>query len=222
MIPRSFPVNKQGDFHKRTGVPSFFEEAEVSVAVHNAGGIGNLPSFLEESLKVLGAVQALSAVGVLLDADTDESPGQRFAQLKRDSPPVGMLRTLGEVEEIEGVRRGVFALPNNRDPGALETVLLQCADAVYPDLARMAGRYVQEVKREPAFLRYLSRRSDESKAIIGAMANVFNPGKSNEVSLQDQAWISSKSASVEGVQLFDSFLEALLGLGPSPLKIDPP
>lgn len=222
MIPRSFPVNKQGDFHKRTVVPSFFEEAEVSVAVHNAGGIGNLPSFLEESLKVLGGVQALSAVGVLLDADTDESPAQRFAQLKRDTPPLGLLRTLGEVEEIEGVRRGVFALPNNCDPGALETVLLQCADAVYPDLANMAGRYIQEVKSDSAFLPYLSRRSDESKAIIGAMANVFRPGKSNEVSLQDQEWISSKSASVEGVQLFDSFLEALLGLGPSPLKIDPP
>jgi len=222
LIPRSFPVNRQGDFHKRTGIPSFFEDAEVSVAIHNGGGLENLPSFLEESIKILGGVQTLSAVGVLLDADSDESPAQRFAQLKRDTPMLGMLNSLGDVNEIGGVRLGVFVLPNNRDIGTMETVLSQCAEAVYPELLSLANRYIQEVKSDPKYVKELSKESASLKAIIGVMANVFRPGKSNEVSIQDQDWISNKSAAVEGVQLFDSFLGELLGLQTPPPKIDPP
>ena len=221
LIPRNFPPDSERDIHRRIVVPSFFENDEVSVAIQNGGGLESLPKSLEESLTNLRSSEDLSSIGVLIDADSNKTPEQRFNWLKQVAPQMQMLRALGEVEEVEGVRRGVFVLPNNRDPGTMETVLLQCADAVYPNLAIMAGRYIEEVKRDLAFLRYLSHGSNESKAVIGAMANVFRPGKSNEVSIQDQEWISSKSASVEGVQLFYAFLGALLGLGTSPLKIDP-
>ncbi len=210
LIPTNFPSNKDGDFHKRVSVPTFYENDQQSVAVHSCDGLSKLPGFLEDSLSTLEELSGLSALGILLDTDKADDPVVRLEKLRREVKKITVPTRLGVVEAIGGIRIGVFSLPNNRDVGTLETVLLECGNAVYPTLFALAQRYISDAKSTPEFRNKLAKRSDEEKALIATMASVLKPGKGNAVSIQDDDWISEKTREVEGVRLFDSFLSDLL------------
>ncbi len=218
LIPTKFPSNEEGDFHKRVSVPTFYENDELSVAVQSCDGLSKLPSFLIDSLSTLEGLSGLSALGVLLDTDNAEEPERRHEQLRATVETVKFPATLGLVEVLAGIRIGVFSLPNNRDLGSLDTVLLECGNAVYPTLHARAVRYIDEVKSDPDFARYIANGSDENKALIATMTSVFRPGKGNAVSIQDNEWVSAKSRGVESVRLFESFLSTLLEI---PLSFPP-
>ena len=75
----------------------------------------------------------MTGIGILLDADTNKSPADRYASI-RDA-----LRAKGfDFPDDAGVvsaaapRLGAFVLPDNQAQGTLEDVLLECANQVYP------------------------------------------------------------------------------------------
>ncbi len=99
-------------------------EAPV-VHIEPFGGIEALlePGEIEMQLKASG----LQALGILVDADTDAARrwqqvlprlGTRFGDLPARIPDEGLV-----VKDADGLRLGVWLMPDNRSPGMMETFL---------------------------------------------------------------------------------------------------
>ena len=79
LVPRTFPPD--GDLLKRVPIPTFFQNSTHSIAVHAAIGESAMIKRLEESRAALSDETSISSYGLILDADTKETPQQRFAKL---------------------------------------------------------------------------------------------------------------------------------------------
>ncbi len=156
------------------------------------------------------------AIGVVLDSD-DEPADQRFAKLKTALEAVKLPApsSLGQVSDGRP-RVGVFALPEPGAAGTLEDVLLALGDTAYPELCAAARGYAdqwrQKVDAEPTTSDWkeLRKPAGAKKATIGAMTAVLKPGKSTQVSLEDNRWVSEQTKALACLQPSLAFLSALL------------
>lgn len=111
---------------------------------------------------------------------------------------------------------GVFALPEPGAAGTLEDVLLALGDAAYPELAAAARGYAdrwrQRAEAEPTTSDWkeLRKPAGAKKATIGAMTAVLKPGKSTQVSLEDNRWVTEQTKALSCLQPSLAFLSALL------------
>jgi hypothetical protein len=211
MIPRNFPID--GDLLRRVPVPTFFQKEGYSVAVHVAGGVNKIPKTLRLTLLNLNnsaEKDNLSAIGIFLDADKTlaiECCKEICGKIS-DVPEFSRIKKPGKVE-IMDQRIGVFVFPNNNDDGTLENVLIECAEVVYPNLLSAASNYIRSIDLS---FKQKWGQSDESKVIVGCIANVLRPGKSNQVSIQDNEWISQSTEHLSSVRKLNQFIIDLLGL----------
>jgi hypothetical protein len=124
----------------------------------------------------------LTGVGILLDADTDKSPPDRYAPI-RDA-----LRTKGfAFPDNAGIvspatpHFGAFVMPDNQSQGALEDILLECAEQVYARLLASATAHVDAAFRDaslvPDDLEELRKPSGRKKATVGSIASILRPGR---------------------------------------------
>jgi hypothetical protein len=115
-------------------------------------------------------------------------------------------------------KSGVFVLPNNKDAGTLETILLKCGEQVYPGLIEGARAWICPL--DPAdraiFVnkqegRDLAKPAGKDKAVVAAVASVLRPGKSVQVSIQDNRWISdSEKPTIAEVTALQEFVFQLI------------
>lgn len=151
----------------------------------------------------------LSAVGVLIDADDEEAKisCQNIIQtLGDDDLAFSNIGYPGEI--IENIPRiGIHVFPNNRDKGTLEDALIQCAEVVYPEILKGALNYVNNIDDQ---YRHNWGVTDEAKVVVGCIANILKPGKANQVSIQDNDWISSSTLVLIPVKEITDFLKNLL------------
>jgi len=85
-----------------------------------------------------------------------------------------------------------YIFPDNKHQGTLEDLLLNCAEIEYTDLLSLSNDYIEEIGST-----YKAKwsRSDDKKVLIGWITNVLKPGKSNQVSINDNNWISKRTIS---------------------------
>jgi hypothetical protein len=209
-----------GDLLARHPVPMFFSNpTRASVAIVNAAGVDKLAAELGRSLANLDIVP--SAVGIVLDADGTELPAARFAAL---TTAIGGL----EVDEARNLafapapglvnagppRCGVFIMPDNQNAGTLEDLLLDAAEAAYPQLKASAADFVSVASALPQLnrsdLREYQKPAGPKKAIAAAMASILRPGKSIQVSIQDNRWLGPESLMLPRIAALKNFLEELL------------
>jgi hypothetical protein len=115
-------------------------------------------------------------------------------------------------------RAGVYVLPNNEDHGTLETILLKCGEKVYPDLIAGARAWIEPLDPEDNTIfvtakerKYLAKPAGKSKAVVAAVASVLRPGRSVQVSIQDNRWLSDNEAlSTPEVAAFQAFVSSLI------------
>lgn len=214
--------NKSGAHHDiaRLAVPApvFYRLATNQVvALRNAQGLTEIGKTLEIDLEAFSRVQSgPEAIGVVLDSD-DEPADQRFAKLKTALEAVKLPApsSLGQVSDGRP-RVGVFALPEPGAAGTLEDVLLALGDTAYPELCAAARGYAdqwrQKVDAEPTTSDWkeLRKPAGAKKATIGAMTAVLKPGKSTQVSLEDNRWVSEQTKALACLQPSLAFLSALL------------
>lgn len=86
LVPRVYPHN--GDLLARVPVPLFLSGAGCSVAVHGANGVSGLVRRTEASLVLVDGERP--AVAVILDADSEESPTERFEALAKGLRALGL------------------------------------------------------------------------------------------------------------------------------------
>ncbi|MBK8215221.1 MAG: hypothetical protein IPK71_15895 [Myxococcales bacterium] len=200
--------------------PAFYRLATNEVvALRNAQGLTEIGKTLEIDLEAFSRAQnGPEAIGVVLDSD-DEPAEQRFAKLKTALEAVKLPAPPSLCAVSSGSPRvGVFALPEPGAAGTLEDVLLALGDAAYPELAAAARGYAdqwrQKADAEPATLDWkeLRKPAGAKKAMIGAMTAVLKPGKSTQVSLEDNRWVSEHTKALACLQPSLAFLSALFGV----------
>jgi hypothetical protein len=225
--------NKVGKHHdiERLAVPApvFYRlTTNMVVAIRNAQGLPEIGRTLEVDFEVFSrARNGPEAVGIVLDSD-DEEPEKCFAKMKRliEAVNLPLPAALGEVS-TSSPRVGVFALPAPGEAGTLEDVLLELADAAYPELAAAARRYVapwrQQADAELATpdWKEIRKPAGSKKATIGAMTALLKPGKSTQVSLEDNRWISEHTTALVCLRPILAFLSALLAIPTSAAEQSP-
>lgn len=215
LVPRAFPPN--GDLLMRVPVPSFMRKGERWAVIASAGGYTEVSHRLALTKSVLGQdFQKFDAVGLIVDADTEAITSRfqfladAFADCELTVPPAPGIVALGPP------RTGGFVLPDNVDvPGSLETTLMDCGAAVYPNLIKAATDFVDAVSPGlPEFVHDKmtprTKPMGREKAIIGAAGSYMRPGKSVQVSIEDNQWVSSSTLNLPRVQALNTFITRLI------------
>ena len=213
LVPTKFPHGD--DLQKRMPVPLFLQSDQWAIAIHSAVGDSKLVNALEETLDFLPA-QNWAGVGLMLDADHDGSPAQRFdaviQAMKAKDLGLPLPQQPGQVM-ADAPRVGVYVLPDNQSAGTLEDLLLESAAHQFPHLLPLARQYVDAAKaggQLPAsHLEDFSKPSGHKKAVVGAIAAVFRPGKAVQVSIQDNDWLRGPALNLPRIKTVQSFLQQL-------------
>lgn len=194
-------------------VPFFYQSNTMSVAIVVAEGDCNLADTTRDTLSVLP--DQVAALGIFLDADSRLPPTTRFAQLVEDLSDLPEL----QFEDSPGLvangapRCGVFIFPDNENTETLEEILIECAKTSYPKAVQEARKFVASVtpdmfpERE---LRDFNRPSGRQKSTVATLAAVLKPGKSIQVSITDNQWVTSQTLNLPSMVKVDVFLQELL------------
>lgn len=213
LVPKTFPVDD--DLMKRVPVPTFLKNDYLSIALHSAVGITRLANTVEESLALIPSSE-IFGIGFVLDADSNETPFERFTALINKITPIGLSlpSALGEVTNSYP-RCGIFIMPNNLISGTLEDILLECAKLNYPDLLKLAENYVSSINTtllSQDDLRELNKPAGKNKAVISSISSILRPGRTLQVSIQDNRWLNENTFSLETVNLIKTFLDKITGI----------
>lgn len=212
LVPRIFPY--EGDLLRRVPVPVFFQADKFSVAVHSAIGISEISKVTKASLANLDELPA--AVGVVVDAD-DRSASDVWNEILAGMSEYDFGQAPGQAGVSEP-RAGVFVLPNNESHGTHETILLKCGEKVYPELIGGARDWIEKLDPENNSIfvtanerKYFAKPAGKIKAVVAAVASVLRPGRSVQVSIQDNRWLSDTEAlSIPEVAALQAFVSELI------------
>jgi len=223
LVPTRYPfggsAGRDGDdLSMRAPVPVFFERDTLSVAVHAVGGDTRLADAVGDTRdRLTGPGAALDAIGAVLDADTRIPARQRFKKFADALRERGLQPPGGPGQVTAGSPPvGIFVLPDNAAEGTLEQILLECADATYPELAGAARRLVDGIPADrsaydPEDLVDFEKPAGRAKATVACIGGVLRPGKAIQVSLQDNRWVCPKTRELPRVKAVTEFLAGLLG-----------
>lgn len=218
LVPHSYPPD--GDLQKRMATPLFLQNTTHAVAVHSAIGDSRLVNTLEESktrINLDSDFNLMTGVGIILDTDHEITAINRYTAIKAEMHAKGFVLPGSPGDVIAGPPRfGAFVLPDNNSVGNLEDLLIECAQATYPNVLTSARSHV-EAARNDATLEHgdgedLSKTPVHNKAIVGAIASVLRPGKAIQTSIQDNKWFRDGNLNIVRVKAVQDFLVNLLEL----------
>jgi hypothetical protein len=229
-IPTKYPVRRDLTLERVINFPEIHQrpDGEDTFGVVVANGDGGLLEALRATLDVRDATE-FATVSVVLDTDWQETEADRFATfidmtqawneagVKDGRPGFPLAFPAGPGQINPGSPSvGVYLFPGNGAQGALEDILLSCAEHHYPFLHHQAqalldathaayppGGGVDPFKR--------SRKvSGSAKARCGIIANALRPGSSLAVSIRDAGWLPLNENAVPVVTSAANFLDCLL------------
>lgn len=215
LVPKAFPY--KDDLLRRVPIPTFFQSATHSIAIHSAMGDTKIINTIEETLAMSSwEVNSLVGLGIVLDADNKGSPQERFDKIKE-----GLQHFISALPESPGKivqgkpHCGIFIMPDNCSLGTLEDLLLECAELVYSPLLQCTQIFLNCV--EPVVTQFEKKErcdfeNGTKKVKLGCIANVLRPGKSMQVSIQDNRWITEKTVKQPKMMQFNRFLQDLFAL----------
>jgi hypothetical protein len=214
LIPKTFPYNDE--LNRQVPVPKFLEGDGLSLALQSAVGDTRLVNTIQEDLALIPQEQ-LFGLGIILDADNRE-PQERFDKIKieLEKLPLGLniASSPGVVTQSE-VKFGIFVLPDNQSKGTLENILIECGDHNYQQLIELSREYISKIdesKLKSSDLREIRKPAGKNKAIIGGVSNILKPGRTLQVSLQDNDWIDSRTVNLAKIKLVREFLCQILDI----------
>jgi len=219
LVPDKFPHG--GDLLKRVPVPIFLQNEEFGIAIHSAGGDTKIADCLKDTVDLIG-LDKFNSLGVILDSDSKEPPNTRHKKL------LDLLESLkdifpeqpGSVSE-ELLKTGIYVFPDNKSQGTLEDLLIEAGYFSYGKQLESAKEFVQKIKIEccPREYKDLYLPAGENKSVIGAVVSLLRPGKTTQVSIQDNNWINSKNIEDGRIKEFSDFLHHLFLTTPEPAVV---
>jgi hypothetical protein len=189
LIPSRFPVGN--DLLERVNVPMFYDKDDSSIAIKICGSISKIvPIYNELRTTIYDGFKDIDNIFVIIDCDNNPEPVLRKKMITELSfPSIGKGVTL-----VDGKKYGLFIVPNNRDTGTIENMLIECGRIKYPDLMSRAISFVDGIDMNTLTdndKEEILKPYGKNKAIIGVAANILKPGKSVTVSIHDNRWIES-------------------------------
>jgi hypothetical protein len=214
LVPKKWPA--EGDLFKRHPAPMFLKSRSHWIVLRSAEGDSKLVQAVRDGVFALrDEAEAFSSVGVIRDSDKG-APFELVAGVRN-----GVLDFLPHLPLEAGVVThgtpscGVYVIPDNRNQGTLEDVLLPCAAAVYSGLLAGAQHYIDGVDYGALDRRDqkdINKPAGRKKAVLGCVANVLKPGKSIVASIDDNRWVEGLTLEFPPVQAVSDFLKELCGL----------
>ncbi|MGP0067126.1 MAG: DUF3226 domain-containing protein [Isosphaeraceae bacterium] len=218
LIPRKYPPD--GDLQKRPPMPLFLQSQSHAVAIRSAEGDSRLIESVERTAASID-FNSLTGVGVILDSDS-KSPTNRYGAI-RDGLRANNFPFPDDAGSLSTTapRFGAFVLPDNQAQGTLEDILLECGGLVYAGLLATATTHVDAASQDQSLLGEESKdlgtpTSKRKKAIIGSIASILRPGKTVQVSIQDNRWLKDAALAIPRVQAVQDFLVNLFEMTPPP------
>ena len=220
-IPRlwhpQFPKNSfnSNDLLQRPRVPTVMQKDEVSVLISPAGGLAKIALENQLLVSTLENGRELTGFGVIIDTDPEKgTAAEIYANIAAMFPGLSFAGKPGEIREGKP-NTGIFLLPDNNTTGSLETLLLDAAEAEFPKLKQASTGFVASLDStfaKPADLKEFNKPFGREKAIVGTMGSIFKPGKSIQVSIHDNSWLTEKTRSLPGLAALWHFLRQLTGI----------
>ena len=194
-VPRTYPfVDNRLD--RFIPIPSYFIKNNLCVAMVSANGVGNIIRTIDLYLSNMTKVELKQISGACAVFDADQKTAKDaldeiFRKYNKDMVIqkkdfiTGLCRIRGETIKIY-----YYFFPDNDSQGTLENFLLEGAKIVYSDLLDNADEYLKKVDEK-----YKENWgiSSENKVKIGCIANIFQPGSANQISIRYDDWISEES-----------------------------
>ena len=194
-VPRTYPfVDNRLD--RFIPMPSYFIKNNLCVAMVSANGVGNIIRTIDLYLSNMTKVELKQISGACAVFDADQKTAKDaldgiFRKYNKDMVIqkkdfiTGLCRIRGETIKIY-----YYFFPDNDSQGTLENFLLEGAKIVYSDLLDNADEYLKKVDEK-----YKENWgiSSENKVKIGCIANIFQPGSANQISIRYDDWISEES-----------------------------
>ena len=210
-IPRNFPL-ADGDMTRRMPIPSFFEiPGTHSVAIFACGGehFSRAKLLLDQLSKEPGT----GSIGIFSDNDSHRGgTGKIFSAIKQTFPELSFGNAPGEIKKGKP-STGIFLFPDNSNPGTLETLLLSCAERVYPTLFQGSRDFVEKVDVQSLpsddISDFLSP-SGRDKATVGCIGTILRPGKAIQMSIHDNHWVGPATIEIPEIARIRQFLRQLL------------
>jgi hypothetical protein len=202
LIPKTFPYNDE--LNRQVPVPKFLEGDGLSIALQGAVGDTRLVNTIQEDLALIPQEQ-LFGIGIILDADNRE-PQERFDKIKTELEKLQLGLYIASHPGIvthSKVKFGIFVLPDNQSKGTLENILIECGERNYQQLIELSREYISKIdesKLKSSDLREIRKPAGKNKAIIGGVSNILKPGRTLQVSLQDNDWIDSRTVNLAKIK----------------------
>lgn len=213
LIPTSYPY--KGDLTKRVPTPAFFQNDKFSIAIQCVeGGSSAMAKYYENSMIINSPdlSKDMIGVGIIGDADTDATA--TFKTIKKSFNDLLKLPdTCGTI--LSGSpQTGVFLFPDNTNSGTMERVLLGCAKEMYTNILNQAQLYIENIdKSDIQFDRkHFNKPAGKEKATVGCISNILKPGKSVQVSIEDNDWVCSNTIEKTELSKLNDFLVKLFQL----------
>ena len=218
---RNFIPNypKGGNLYNRLDMPQILYNHNFSIAIYVGNG-SQLISNLRDKLSNIGDISTFFAFAIVADADNNtpnevarkyhEGFKEYFSHFPTEVTQSGNV-TEGS-PELE-TKAGIYILPDNSQPGVLDTLISGCGELVYPEYMQRAKEYIDKFSEEERKEKPLEWGPfDQQKAIIATVASVLQPGATNTVTIRYDDWISFETAEIPAIKNFTDFLKNLLKL----------
>jgi hypothetical protein len=214
LIPTTFPHNDE--LNRQVPVPKFLEGNGISIALQGAVGDTRLVNTIQEDLALITQEQ-LFGIGIILDADNIE-PQERFDKIKTELEKLQLGLDIaiqpGIVTQSKN-KFGIFVLPDNQSKGTLESILIECGEHNYEHLMELSREYISKIdesKLRSSDLKELRKPAGKNKALIGGVSNILKPGRTLQVSLQDNDWIDRATLDLAKIKLMREFLADIIDI----------
>jgi hypothetical protein len=208
---------KGGNLYDRLDMPQILYNDNFSIAIY-AGGGSDLIKNLKAKLSDID-ISTFFAFAIVADADNN-TPNEVAKKYHKDFKeyfphfPTEVTQSGNVTEgspELE-TKAGIYILPDNSQPGVLDTLICGCGDLVYPEYMQRAKEYIDRFSEEERKKKLKWKPFDQQKAIIATVASVLQPGMTNTVTIKCDDWISIETAEIPAIKNFTEFLRNLLKL----------
>ena len=199
---------KQGSLYTRLNMPSILFNDTISVAIY-AGEGSNLVTNLDDIFANSEYPTNLAAFGIVADCDksTPDRIAEPYAKKFRSYFP-NFPDHPGFVD-TNSPRTGIYVLPDNQQPGVLDTLVCECGKIAYPAYMERARSYLDKFSEEEKKILKL-KNFDLDKALVATVASVLTPGLTNTVSIARNNWVSKQTQQQPALAKFIEFLSQLL------------
>lgn len=224
LFPKNFPTD--GDNLERVmRFPEVFISNDLTIGILTSGSDSHITRTLRSVIDVMG-LDSFSGIAIFIDIDNNkvekrldwiknEIKAMNEGALEEDLPgyPITIPQAAG-VMESGSPRVGIFLFPDNMKSGALENILIQCAQNNHPDITKKAISLVDDLDKDlppnHAGVKFLRSGMGKEKAKVGIIANLLKPGASAAASLAQTEWIPNPYPPDSLIYKVDTFFDDFL------------